>query len=428
MERKTLVLAGGSAGTHVLAAELGDDPAWDVRVITSRPTDWGRVRCVEHATTSSSFPLIKVDRTETHEGTPTAFAWDDAAEALTDADLVLIVSPASAHRDILERLMPALPRGRALALGTAFAQGGFDWLARSVLEAQPDADALRGTVTLFGLKRYPYVCKVVQYGAEVVLHGRYPKIWLAVDPASGSARATLVDDLGRMFGQPVEELPFVSCSLNMSNQLLHPGLLWGHFHDFVPGETTYPEAPRLYGDATAIGIAELDTIYRDLYRVVRALEPLLGRDLWRYLGVDPMMRGMVVLRTWLFRPVEETAWYQFLVRNVGGRTMRNHGRLRELRVPMVPAPSGEGLVPNLQHRIFQDDLADGLCVVYGLGRIAGLPMDGIGRTIRQQQRWIGKQYLDEDGFGPDLADTNAPQRYGVTTTEGLVELLAPLRR
>ncbi len=425
---RVLVICGGGTGAHVLIADLGDRPEWRIRLVTSRPEAWdGPVECEEHGTTSSAFPLIRKDAVETLRGRPeSVHSWDDAASAFAGADGVFLVGPVAAHRPMLERILPALDRSRPVAVGSLFAQGGFDWIARDVLAAQPDADVLGPLVTLFGLKRYVYLAAKLEYGRRALLRGRYPTLFLALDAPTTEGAAAATELVAAAFRKPVVHLDaFVSCALNMSNQLLHPGLLWGYLHDYVPGETTYPEPPRLYGDANARGTGEMDVIYRDLYALVRALEPVTGHDLHRFLGVDPMMRGMVVLRTWLFRPIETTRLYQWAIATFGGWTLRHHGRLREVRVPMLPAPSGEGWVPNTASRIFTDDLAHGLCVLYGLGEIVGLKLDGIGRTIRRQQVWIGKKYLDEDGWGPDFAETNAPQRYGVDSPEALRAFLTP---
>ena len=50
--------------------------------------------------------------------------------------MALLLCPVNMHREILELLVPHIP-DHPIAVGTAYAQGGFDWQFREVLKKYP---------------------------------------------------------------------------------------------------------------------------------------------------------------------------------------------------------------------------------------------------------------------------------------------------
>ena len=420
---RTLVLCGGGNGSHVLAADIGARPGWRVRVLTTRPSAWAtQIECVEQVHRSDSFPLLGTRRVEHRGAVEASFAWDDAAEALRGADVVVLSCPVHAHRSILERVLPVLDPRRPVLLGSLFAQGGFDWVVRDVAARS----RLPERTAVFGIQRFPLLCKTAEYGRGVELYGRFARVYTAIAATDPELRAGALATLGELFSRPVVEVPsFLCATLNMSNQLLHPGIAWGHFHDYVPGETVYAERVRFYGELNRRGVRAMEAIYRDLYSVTRGLADLTGVALLDYLGVDPLMRWAVRLRTGLLhrRGVDGLGPLRHLEELVGPLTFRNNRRLRDLYAPMLPSPDGRGYIPDVRSRFWTDDIPHGLCVLAGLGRALGTPTPRIDGLIRGHQAMMGRTYLDGERPGPDFLDTGAPQRYGADNREVLRELV-----
>lgn len=423
---RTLVLCGGGSGSHLLAADVGRRPGWRVRVLSSRPEAWAsEVECVEHVHRSDRYPFLGTRTVEYSGALEGAFAWDDAEAALEGADLVVLACPVAAHRPILGRVLPALERARPVILGTLYAQGGFDWILRDLSAAIPENAAL------FGLKRYPFLSKVAEYGRRVTLHGRFAQIVAAIDAPRPEVRAAAIATLDEIFHRPLLELPsFLPCALNMSNQLLHPGICWGHFHDYVPGVTVYPRRVRFYGDLNRRGVQAMEAIYRDLYRLTRDLAELTGLPLLDYLGIDPLMRWAVRLRERFLhsRGIDGLGPIHHLEEIFGPLAFRMNRRLRSIPAPMIPSPDGRGWIPDVTSRFWTDDIPHGLCVLSGLGRALGTPTPGVNALIRGHQAMMGRAYLVGDEPGPDFGETGAPQRYGVDDREELREFLrGPIR-
>jgi hypothetical protein len=411
----------------VLVAELGGRPEWEVRLITRQPERWsGTVTCVEHGAASEAYPLLLGRRPARHEGRAAAFAWSDAREALDGADLVLLVCPVHAHRPILASLLPALDPDRPVAVGSLFAQGGFDWVTRDVLAS---LGITLPRATFFGLKRYPYLCRKIAHGREVVLDGRFPRIAAAMDAPSPEAADETAAALEAAFHKPVLRLPsFLSCTLNMSNQILHMGLVVGHLAGYAPGRV-YAAQPRLYADAPLPGARAMEALFCDLLRLCVDLERLTGLELRRYLGLDPTVGHALRARLALGVDLERTPRLQEALTRIGAAILRNNRRLRHVKMPMTPAPDGRGFVPDRSSRFWEDDITHGLCVLLGMGRILGTELSTIPRVIETYQDLTGRRLLVAGEPGPDFETSGAPQRYGVHDRAALRELLtAPLRR
>ncbi|MCX4240335.1 NAD/NADP octopine/nopaline dehydrogenase family protein [Paraliomyxa miuraensis] len=415
-----IVLCTGSSGNHVLAADLGRDPGFEVRLVSSRAASWSRrIACEETHVLSDALPFSSYTRLERREGTIAAiFPWEEVDRACDGADIVVLTCPVHAHRDVLERVLPAL--SRPTIVGTLYAQGGFDWLVRDVCERLGLA---RPQHTWFGLKRFPYLCKAVDPGRSVRLMGRFPKIVAALH---GPRRAEAKTLLRRMFGKPVVEVPsFLNCTLNISNQVLHPAISSPVLRHRPPG-AVFSEPVPLYGSIDLEGASNMCALANEIIAVAARLEPLTGISLVEHIGADPGVWMYLQFRRWLGRHFEGWRPYEVARDLCVATSIRHNRRLEQAMIPMVPGPRGEGLRPNFGSRFWLDDIPHGLCVVLGLGAIVGVQMPRARQLVLEHQAHMGKRYLGEDGsgFGPELHETNAPQRYGIHDREGLAKFLA----
>lgn len=143
------------------------------------------------------------------------FDWDHANEALQGAHIALMVCPVSAHEEILTQLFAYLP-SHPIIIGTAYGQGGFDWLARKLLKGNPKASF----VTLFAMKHYPFLCKAVEYGKSVNLFGRYPDLRCAVSPYKPRNCEAVNFFLDDIFNKRVKIVTdFIVATLGATNQV-----------------------------------------------------------------------------------------------------------------------------------------------------------------------------------------------------------------
>ena len=596
-------------------------------------------------------------RRETYSGLERAISGLGAPDDGGPADVLLLCCPVSAHLPILRRIARALyrlhadgtlgPRRRPLLIGTLYAAGGFDWMARiafSSLKPPSFGGVWSRELGLFGLKAFPYLCKSTKPGV-VTVYGRYPLLTAAVCPstprmrarakvllervlqcdrtgkylhflglsaavrfggdgsaeemgtdaaaetayvAAGAAAAAAVAEGGRdkkggggvsgaaasFLGRPSAPAPivdgssaaapgmmsmadhadpnaslaFLTCSVNATNQLLHPCIFVALFRDpndpsasdmdgTIPWDAAKEKTkvPRFYADGaakpeagrliTAIGCGE---IYPLMDCLERALAPAggpgpishmhggepVGKWFLETAGNAPAELGRrsgltdMFLRR-LYREEEEGGGDDdneeegsgdadgangITVQTPGGHnacSLINHAglfkwamshglshnsRLGSVLSPCLPVPPKGGgdvggtttistapvdavhppcprIRPNVDTRFFTDDVPHGLCILLGLAEAFGFDLERdmtetLG-VVRRLQTWMGKEYVvpaDEihgrsnsaSGGGGngrrrkvrivadarDLAETSAPQAFGVRSVRDLRNFLA----
>jgi hypothetical protein len=97
-----------------------------------------------------------------------------------------------------------------------------------------------------------------------------------------------------------------------------------------------------------------------------------------------------------------------------------------LRAPTLPSDEPGMVKVDLQARYLAEDVPFGLVVAHGIAELTGTPIPVIDRVIEWAQDCLGRQYLVQGALcGQHLAETRAPQAYGISTLE---QLIYPLRQ
>lgn len=166
---------------------------------------------------------------------------------------MLLTCPVSSHRQILTRVCSVLP-SHPILIGSSFAQGGFDWIARDVLRGNPR----RNLVTIFGLKHYPFLCKASAYGRSVTLFGRFPDLRAGIIPFKPRNVEAVTTLLTAIFHKPFMALSdFIAVSIGTTNQMLHPSICNQLFKGWQPG-MVYPKVKMFYAE---VGHDAADSLY-----------------------------------------------------------------------------------------------------------------------------------------------------------------------
>lgn len=434
-----MALCMGSNGTHVLTAELGANENYEVRVITRNPKNFeGAITCTEKRPLFRSFPLLfppKSPRVYTGKA-DMVVNWENAGKALTGADIILLIGPVHCYRETLEKVVQALPesRGVPILMGTLFAQGGFDWLAFDIFRKYDKLNRLHeNDIVLFGLKRFPYICKADKPGEHVFLHGRFEHLSAAVYPNTPKTTALVAGEIKSIFQMAPEILNhWMLCTLNFSNQCLHPAILYGYFHDHKPGKT-YPRARHFYAEAVPSAHEIYTQLCWEITRLRDVIQTKSGINLRKGFGWNPFL-------TWCFQTFcageRKFRFKWFFMQTFW--TWRYHQTLKPAKTPMAPAdpknPKSEELVPNFDSRFWTDDISHGLCVILGLSDLlngAGIEihMPTVIKMIQFHQHWLGKNYVGHTPdnhsrwlIGADVSETSAPQAYGITSWNQFTEI------
>lgn len=166
----TLAIAGGGNLCHGTIAAVGAfNPKYSIRVISRRPENWGTE--IEGLTTKSSWE---------HMGTLTGkieACSADPKDVIPGANIVLLCSPAHTKVETLQMIKPYIQKGAMV--GSIFGQGGFDLqciyaLGRDFIEEM--------NLTIFCLQYVPFLCKVKEYGKQVLFIGPKKHLYVASYP------------------------------------------------------------------------------------------------------------------------------------------------------------------------------------------------------------------------------------------------------
>ena len=314
---------------------------------------------------------------------------------------------------------------------------------------------------------------------------------------------------------PKSSLGFLTCTLNSTNQILHPCILVALFggdgkkngpddaEDNDDGTISWnpkkelTPLPRFYADGAARPLAgELITAIAggEMYFVIDALERLLsprgydpitalhggepiGRKVMNWLGNSPHelgersgLTGAAMRREWrgTFGGDDDDVPGRGDSEGDGGSgnaeglinregmlaRLMSYGLSHNSRLGAVLSPciidessvnSEDGTIrirPNPATRFFTDDVQHGLCIYLGLAELLGFDLERDMKTtlhvVRRLQRWMKKEFVlphggnDNDGnnlrrsivgSARDLAETSAPQAFGVHSVRELKQFL-----
>jgi hypothetical protein len=322
----------------------------------------------------------------------------DPAEVIPGSQLVLLALPAFAHESILREIAPFLEEGALV--GALAARGCFDLCARDVLKGKVDK------VTIFGLQTLPWACRIKDYGREATILGSKASVDLATRPTEQSLKTASF--LGDQLGVPMEPIGnFLSLTLAGTGQIIHPGVMYGQFHDW--DGHPFEEAPPFYQ-----GIDETTAdILQDLSDEIQALRFDLEA---RFPGID--LSAVRPLDEWLYRSYADDITDPSSLQSSFVTNQSYAG----LTVPM--RSKNGGLVPDFQARYLSEDVPNALLATRGIAELADVPTLSMDKVITWAQDRLGKQYLvDRKLHGRDVKDSRAPQRYGFLKLEGLLKAM-----
>ena len=239
-----------------------------INVLTRRPKEWGKTMLghTKNSIWAYKGPISgKIQRVS-----------DDPADVVPGSRMVIIASPNHVREDILERAAPHLSEDTMV--GSVYGSGGFDLMGLSVL----GESFTQKNITLFSLQYVPFLCKILKYGSEVNFIG--PKSYMLAAAYPNENTLAVSETLGLLYSIPVVGLPnFLTLLLTPSNQIIHPGRVYGYFRDW-DGKRTWAEGelPKVYedmDDPSADEIQKLDDELQAIKKEIRFRWPQVDLSL-----------------------------------------------------------------------------------------------------------------------------------------------------
>ena len=239
---KICICGGGNLG-HVCAGFLANR-GHQVSILTTKPELWSQT--IEIVAPEGAF-----------EG-QLAQITSNAADAIPQAEIVLICLPGFAIHDELIKIRPYL--SNTCKVGTVVSSSGFFFEAFEVLPAD---------IPVFGFQRVPFISRTIEYGRKAELKGYKESLHVAIEHTD--AKENLRIELERLFEKPVTLADnFYEVSLSNSNPLLHPSRLYTMWKDWQPG-IVYPRNPQFYAEWTLEASALLIQMDKEFQNLLKNL-------------------------------------------------------------------------------------------------------------------------------------------------------------
>ncbi len=385
-------ICGGGNAVHVMASDMGARDDLTVGIYAPFQDEAERMR---NGLATTERGISRNLRGQLTYGKPDLIS-PDPADVVPGADVVLIPLPSFSHVGTLQAIGPFLKDGCTVVALPG--QGGFNWVVRHVLGAKKAA-----RITIAGTNQLPYQCRILEYGAAVDLIGHKTEIKVATEPREKSDEVAKL--LTNLIGvTQVDPLPnFLTVTLTPANQVIHPTIMYGLFHDYEQPL----EQPPLFYQNTDDFTAEIMTQTSDeVMEIAAAVARQSGQEM-PVPPLDAMMREMYA------GELDDDSTMKSIF-----RTNRGY---KGLYAPMKKLADGR-YVPDFNYRYLTEDIPRGQCVLKGVAELAGVKTPTIDRLIHWADSVMGKNYLTADGrLNPEsVQETAAPQAFGFNTLEAIL--------
>ncbi len=399
---KKLVICGGGSSAHTLIPLLNGS-IFEVSILTSKPDRWGTT--IELQYQEPSGEVLEVFRGNLHR------ASSRPEDLVPGADYIVLCMPVSQYRAALHNLAPSLRSDKPVFIGTIYGQGGFNWMVDEI----KTKFHLTNIVTFaFGL--IPWICRIIEYGKIGVTYGSKAVNVAAVHPGSYFRQADeeLFDPLcHRWFhqGQTIQADNFLSLSLSVDNQIIHPTRCYALFKTHGRTWSRIEDVPMFYRDydrPSADKLMDLDNDYTKIRERIKALYPHKDfRTMLDYLALERLSYAS-----------GNTDIIESFV---------NSKTLVAIPTPVVRNRDGRWEIDQ-SHRFFMDDIYYGLCIAKWMAEKLDIRVDTITDILRWAQETRGERIVDEAGRlitdSPDLTGdfkAGIPSFYGYGSIDDIVD-------
>lgn len=328
----------------------------------------------------------------------------DPQEVCKGTKFFLICGPAHIHEEILKKIAPFIEKDSFV--GTLYGQGSFAWTAYAILKNRLKKD----NITIWALLNVPSICKTIVYGESVNVIGPKNMLYCAAYPDYQKDKiCNYVDD---MFGIPTVPLPNLLCmTLTPSNQIIHPGRVYGFLKDW-DGKTPLNESdiPLLYegmDDFSADQMQKLD----DEIQAIKA--EIVKR--FPHVDLSPItpMKDRII-KQYGDQVKDKTNLKTVFATNQG---------YTQVRFPMIPVEGG--VILNPQSRFFWEDIPYGLCILKDIAQMVKVKTPQTDKMIEWHQKFMNKKYIENGKLVKEsLKETGCPSKYGIKDIEKFLQITA----
>ncbi len=393
MESKTVTVVGGGASAHVLIPFLSG-AGHQVQVLTRQPDKWSSEVQLE---------LQSIDREllQTFSGSLSQIS-ADPAEVIPTSDIVVLCMPVCAYRAALHQIAPFIRSVPEVSVGTIYGQAGFNWMVDEIA-AKFDLDS----IVAFAVGLIPWVCRVREYGAVGVTYGCKEVNVAAVSPRDR------FDGLNESFFRPICEQwlgkgafeqsdSFLSLTLSVDNQIIHPSRCYGLFQRYGGSWATPDEIPYFYRDFDEQSADLLRALDADYSKVREAIRTRFSEREF------PYMLDYLSLERLSYQSANTDIRESFVTSQTLGA----------IKPPVRKSDQGAWEI-DTDHRFFTDDITYGVCIAKWMAEEMDLQVPTIDAIIEWVQGLRGEEYIQDGHLLVDSESLSAPLKSGIPPVYGM---------
>jgi len=361
---KILTIIGSGNSAHVCAGLVHGNTkgAFELHILTRSP----------HVFANNPNPVVELQDGSIRTGLISKVS-SDPADVIPNADIVLWTGPVYATRDVFEWIQPYVNTQRTV-VGTIFGQGLSHVLAVRIFGLK---------VKFFTSRQVPWLCRCTKKGYSSQIVGA--KTFIEVATLNVDQKY-LTEMLQPLFMTPkgpvVKKLPdFCAIAFNPANQIIHPAVYWGLFRKWN-GVDPIPKLPNdgwLYRGMDEIAGGVLEALDEELQGIKDA-----------YFAKFPEMIGcksVIPLKDRiLLQYTDQVKDSTSMAKCVGTNVAYSMARTPHLKV-------GHGVAPIVNHRVVQDDIGWGLCVLVSIAERLNCPTTTMRWLIEWHQKFMGKEFI-----------------------------------
>jgi hypothetical protein len=382
---RKVVVVGGSNSAHVLIPLLAER-GYEVSLLTRHPEKWSKRVRVDYL--DSSERLVRSAQGELKSVS------SDYGKTLEGADLVILCLPVHVYRETLSKIGAAISPSRNLIIGTIYGQAGFNWMVEEMKR-----DFLLPHVSYFAFGLIPFICRTKEYGSLGLSYGTKELNLAAFSDDyvyEALSQGFLDDCCFSFFGKGrFRRVPnFISLTMSVDNQLIHPSRLWDLF-ELCGGKWKNKDGiPYFYRDFTVSASKKMEILDDDLDRIRVAIKK-------RYPSVDyTYMMNYMDLERYVYRKTFGNIYDSFIESSILGN----------IKTPVIEVGGEYRLDKN--GRFFTDDIFYGLCVMKSIADALSVSTPSLDKILSLASETIGKAILRPDGHLEEGLDCGAVSKYG----------------
>ena len=267
----------------------------------------------------------------------------------------------------------------------------------------------------FSIGLIPWVCRGEEYGSYGICYGGKQVNICAVTPPDrfDHLNEMFLDDISHAqlgYGKFVQACSFISLTLSVDNQIIHPSRMYGLWKRYGGKWKTYDDVPFFYRDFDDISADCLKRLDDDYSTVRNAIRKHFPDRPFKYM-LDYLSLDRLVYQT----------------SSIGIKeSFTESETLGKIKTPVMPLENGEYMIDK-NCRFFTDDIPYGLLIAKWIAEQLGEQVPFIDEIINWDQDLRDEKFLTDDNKVDLVAclkddhTSGIPPSYGVTSVEDILD-------